>query len=143
MVKRPKKEFAEPQSAVDIRVFKMLELRTDGLSINEIAEEMGLPMKAVAAGIEKALTQLRKDTDTATENVRQLELLRLDSLLNAHWEFRAHPRHASVILHTMERRARFLALDQQPENGGEDAADALRNFLAGARAATSQEAGEK
>ena len=120
----------------DVQVFRMLKMRTDGQSFQEIAEELSLPTGDVSRGVNQALRYLRKQTQMKTEELRDIELARLDRIVFAHLPHVAHPRHADIVLKTMERRAKFCALDQQPDNGGDDAAETLRAFLAGARAAT-------
>lgn len=122
--------------------YKALKLRTEGHSIEDIAEKLNSPVDKVAKGIKKALEVMRNETAETVEEVRQLEVRRLDEILRAHWPHKLIPRHAELIMKTMERRAKFLGLDQQPDLGGEDSAEALRNFLAGARAATGVQATE-
>jgi len=122
--------------------FQALKLRVEGKSHEEIGKELRMPTKMAKALTSSALKELEKDVTETAEEARQIELLRLDELVATHWPHKALPRHADLILKTMERRARYLALDQQVDGAGDETAEALRNFLAGARAATGVKAEE-
>lgn len=116
--------------------YRILKMRVEGLTYAEIAEELKISMAEVLQACRRAAKPLIDHTRKAAEEFREVENLRLDGILAAHWPARHEPRHADVLIKAMERRARLLGLDMQPEKEKEDAAEALRNFLTGAQAAT-------
>jgi hypothetical protein len=93
------------------RQAQALDLRGRGLSYREIARRLGYQgpagaYKAVASGLDKTLRE-------HSEDVRQLELQRLDALLEGCWS-KATTGDAKAIraaLRIMERRAKLLGLD--------------------------------
>lgn len=136
-VKEPGMKASAPVEVYDLRIFKVLEARVDGKTIPKIAEELNIPVNKVKLYLTQGLDLMVAESAEKAEEVRQIELLRLDKIVETHMPHIIHPRHADLILKTMERRARYLGLDKQPEvNGQEEAATALRNFLASAKSST-------
>lgn len=86
-----------------------LELRKAGNSYAEIANALGY--KTSSGAYRAVMTALKKTLQDPSEEVRQLEIERLDAMLMAMWEKRDKPMYADRILRIMERRAKLLGLD--------------------------------
>jgi hypothetical protein len=90
-----------------------LELRKEGFTFQQIADLLGYKTSAGAYQIvQKAMTRLGKP-ETA-EEVRSLELARLDEMLTSLWPRKNDPQVADRILKIMDRRSRYLGLDAIP-----------------------------
>ena len=94
-----------------VRQAKALELRSRGLSYRQIAQELGYSgpagaYKAVGTGLDKTLRE-------HSEDVRQLELERLDAMLDGVYgkATSGDDKAIHVALRIMERRAKLLGLD--------------------------------
>lgn len=88
-----------------------LNLRKQGYSFDEIAEQLGY---ANASGPWKAVEKaLRKLIQEPAEELRRLELERLDVMLKSLWPFilKGSPRHIEIGLKVMDRRAALIGLD--------------------------------
>lgn len=86
-----------------------LEMRKAGLPYQKIADALGYSnhsgaRKAVIAAMKKTLRE-------PADEVREMEILRLDDLINAIWHLRSKPEYLDRILKIMERRAKLLGLD--------------------------------
>lgn len=86
-----------------------LEMRKAGLPYQNIADILGYSnhsgaRKAVQAAMKKTLRE-------PADEVRELEIARLDDLINAIWHLRDKPEFIDRILKIMERRAKLLGLD--------------------------------
>jgi hypothetical protein len=96
------------------RTAKALELRAQGRTYREIARELGFKSVASAYGaVSRGLAAVIKEP---AEDVRQLELLRLDELLTSQW-FKAiggDDKAVGRVLQIMDRRSRYLGLDIAP-----------------------------
>jgi DNA-binding transcriptional MerR regulator len=93
------------------KIFQALELRKAGLQFNEIAEIMGEKYsQTVRDWVEKAL---KAHMEEPAEEVRQLEISRLDTMLEALWEkvLGGDPFAIDRCLKIMDRRAAYLGLD--------------------------------
>ena len=137
-VKREPKPINEDE-VMDVNVFKCLDLRVQGFSTREIAAKMELPIGLVSTYLSQGMKTLETDIKEKAEDARALELARLDAIVAVHFPFIENVRNAELIIKTMERRAKFRALDAQPDNDKDDAVDTLRAFLAAARASTAPE----
>ncbi len=93
-----------------LRAVKALELRKQGLPYRQIAWDLKYSNANKAR--EAVLRILDNGAKEPAEEVRALEIERLDSLLAAHWQ-RAmiSVESARFVLTVMERRARLLGLD--------------------------------
>lgn len=102
---------ANGQRALDTMDKKLeaLELRKAGNSYAEIANALGY--KTSSGAYRAVMTALKKTLQDPSEEVRQLEIERLDAMLMAMWEKRDKPMYADRILRIMERRAKLLGLD--------------------------------
>lgn len=93
------------------RQAQAVELRKAGYTFREIAEKLGYAghqgaYKAVMAALHKTLQE-------PSDELRHLELERLDVMLKSLWPkmLQGSPRHAEVALKVMDRRAALLGLD--------------------------------
>jgi hypothetical protein len=97
---------------------RALELRLKGLSLRQIAAELKVSHQAVKRYLDLALAQLIQDQNLKMDEIRAMELSRLDALMASLWP-RAmgdgdEPPHLGAIAQTlkvMERRAKLLGLD--------------------------------
>jgi hypothetical protein len=102
----------------------VLRLRRGGASYPEIARAMerqfkgrlpnGWDQRYAYKDVKRELEKLRTEINDAAEDVRQLELERLDNLLKSLWEDAyVHGDYKAVdrVLKIMDRRARYLGLD--------------------------------
>ena len=91
------------------RKLRALELRLSGETFNSIAEKLGY---ASVSGAYKAVqTALKKTLQQPADEVRKMEIERLDSLLSVMWPHRHKPEYLDRIIKVMERRAKLLGLD--------------------------------
>ena len=121
----------------DMRLSAILAKRVTGLSLRQIGQEENPPisLQRVAQLISRAVTEMVAEP---LEQVRRLELLRLDKLLAAVWEGAMGGDIACVdrALAIMTRRARLLGLDKQPgyygrEDGETDGDHVVRVEIVG------------
>lgn len=86
-----------------------LELRKSGITYEAIAAQLGY---RTAAGAHKAVsTALKRTLQEPADDVRKIELERLDALLEDLWKKKDRPFVVDRILRVMERRAKLLGLD--------------------------------
>jgi hypothetical protein len=98
---------------------KALELRARGLTYDRIAEELGYSDRSGGRkAVERALARTMQDAGDAARGV---ELDRLDRLLERWWPIAMETempsmltRATDAVLKIMERRAKYLGLDQAP-----------------------------
>ena len=92
---------------------QVLELRTEGKSVRQIADELGCSPGTVMADLNHALNQYQESLAEHTEAMVSLELQRLDCLQVGLWELAINGDCASVdrVLKIMDRRAKLLGLD--------------------------------
>jgi hypothetical protein len=88
-----------------------IRLRLSGATFQAIADHLKISRKGAWKIVMRSMDRARKDSAEQAEQVKELELARLDALLLAHWTDRARTKNAEVILRIMERRARLLGLD--------------------------------
>ena len=88
-----------------------LELRKQGWSYTQIGRQLGITPNRAASLVHKALS---KWVSEVAEDVRLLELQRLDALLSAYWEpaLKGDGAAADRVLRIMEQRAKLLGLNQ-------------------------------
>lgn len=109
--------------------FQCLDLRVQGASYAEIGDTLGIPMQTAYEHCRRGNRFLREEIAEKADEMRQIELARLDGVLMSHWANRANPRHADVIIKLIDQRARLAGLNLQQEPGG-DVAGMLREFMA-------------
>ena len=97
------------------RQAKALELRKAGMTYQQIADALGYgshsaAQKAIQSGLKAIIRE-------PAEDLRTLELERLDKMLASHWPavLKGHVRSTEVAIRIMERRAALIGLDA-PKN---------------------------
>ena len=86
-----------------------LDMRKAGFTYQDIADKVGYKFPS---GAQKAVeSALKKTLQEPADKVRELELARLDDLINSLWIYRARPQYTDRILRIMERRSKLLGLD--------------------------------
>jgi hypothetical protein len=90
-----------------------LRLRLAGFSHREIAAQLGAAPSSAYKRVRHALDEVNKRNLESAEQLRALELLRLDELLNALWgtAIVGDGKAVDRVLKVMERRAKLLGLD--------------------------------
>lgn len=101
--------------AIDERRQKVIALRRRGASIADIARTLDVSEGTVSNDLTKTLNAVR-DTFDARETLA-LELQRLDRMQLAVYEdaIKGDDKKVQTVLKIMERRAKYLALDAEPE----------------------------
>jgi hypothetical protein len=100
------------KALAEYRKARAVELRLAGLEYEDIAKQVGYTNKGTAwRTVTKAL---RERVDDAVEELRALEMARLDALQAALWDqaMAGDTRSADAILRIIDRRVRLLGLDQ-------------------------------
>jgi hypothetical protein len=96
---------------------RALALRLDGWSITSIAEDIGLSRGGTHKALTRALERLAVENRHAAATLRDIELARMDKLLEAAMPLATAPngeadvRAMLVIIKIGERRAKLLGLD--------------------------------
>lgn len=108
----------EPQKAGKKRirnreqVAQALELRKAGASYQAIADTMGFKSKSRAHDlVTEGLRELEATCASTAEELRRLDLERVDAIILGLWPQRKSPRVADSILRAQARRAALLGLD--------------------------------
>lgn len=107
-----------------------LRLRKQGLSFEMIAKRLGIGESTAARIVRKAIQDLPAE---AADEVRTLELERLDMLVAGHLTsaVKGNTRSAEIVLKAMDRRAKFLNLDQQASAGLQEVGSLLDRLVFG------------
>ena len=86
-------------------------LRKSGHTFEEIAEQLDYASKSGA--FKAVMSALKKTIQEPADELRALELERLDVMLKSVWPFilKGSPRHVEMGLKVMDRRAALLGLD--------------------------------
>lgn len=100
-----------------------LNARRSGATFEEIAEQMGLPVKRVQRILQDALADARQQAGEVITELRAMEVSRLDALQASVWNAATSGNLFAVdrVLKIMERRAKLLGLDAQPERDSDRA----------------------
>lgn len=116
MVARPKAGRATGKTGTDRARVAMLEgqacrLRAKGYTLQEIADFQGVTLSTAR---ERVLNAIQRIPTEAAEEVKKLELERLDNLFRELWPKALKGQYPAVdrCLRIMERRAKLLGLDQ-------------------------------
>lgn len=92
---------------------EIFELRKQGLSQTAIAERVGVTQGAVSRSLKAYLAKLAAETMEDAEEVRSLELERLDAILIPMLQAATSGEETAVdrVIKIMDRRAKLLGLD--------------------------------
>ena len=98
------------RTAARLKAIQAVELRRSGLTYMQIGRLLRVCESQAYRLVDGELARMSREP---TEAVRNLELLRLDRLLMAHWDgaLRGDPVATDRVLKIMDRRARYLGLD--------------------------------
>ena len=90
-----------------------LDLRTRGYTYERIAEALGISTSGAADSVKRALQALKAETQEKAEEVRDLELRRLDRMLEIAQTAADQGELAAIdrVLRIQERRSKYLGLD--------------------------------
>lgn len=112
---KPKRRRASHAPRVDaaLRKADAVELRRKGWSFERIAKEVGVSISTAHRYITSELEKVAAETAEAAEQVRQLELERLDRALAAVFQRvdDGDDKAIATMLRLQERRAKLLGLD--------------------------------
>ncbi len=92
------------------RHVQALELRKQGKNYREIGVAMGISFSVARRKVLAAVSALRGKRDEEAWEVLTIELLRLDSQVEALWPHRADPATSNALVRIAEHRAKLLAL---------------------------------
>lgn len=113
MAKTRTKRADSEDAAIFERQFKALELRKDGWSYRDIGAKLGVSYTQAHRDVEEELRRLAQLNQDKAEELRQLELEKLDALEKAVSPMAnvGQPAAVTLKLKVMERRAKLLGLD--------------------------------
>lgn len=102
----------EKANIIDRQVLA-LDLRKSGKSFRAIATKLDISLGQAFKDVQKSLQESLANRNDDAEELRQLELDRLDDLTSAldHWVKAGSVPAANAMLRVMERRAKLLGLD--------------------------------
>ncbi len=90
---------------------KALDLRIAGLPYDRIAQALGCSKAQAHRYVTAALEETRNRVAEQVEQVREMELQRIDAIVVSLWQKRGDPRVADTLLRAGERRSKLLGLD--------------------------------
>lgn len=95
------------------RRMNALEMRKSGSTYEKIGDALGISSQAAYQHVVKALQAIREKTNEAADEVRTLEITRIDTMIGVLWprvlkgDYLAMDR----VIKLMERRSKMLGLD--------------------------------
>ena len=103
--------------AAQERRIQALAYRKAGASYRAIADTLAVSLAQAHDDVQAALAELAAEQRAEASDLRALEAARLDSLQAAVWQQALHGNLKAIqtVLRIMERRARLVGLDMQPE----------------------------
>lgn len=131
---------SKEQGEISQRQILALDLRISGLSFRAIGEKLGISHQQVYRDIESELARLADLRADKAETLRELELQRLDKIINSldAWVASGNVGAVNAWIKTSERRSKLLGLDaptkhevdwrESAEQAGLDAGDVAREF---------------
>ncbi len=98
------------------RELRALELRKAGATYRRIGEHLGITEQGAHKAVMRALNKLIADVSESADQLRELEVQRLDAMLLGLWDQArlGDVKAVTASLRVMERRARMLGLDLPP-----------------------------
>ncbi len=96
---------------VEARREKALALRIEGHTYLAIAAKLSISKSRAHDLVQQALTELKERNLEQAEQVRDIEVARLDEMVKALWKKRGNPRAADSILRIAQRRSDLYGLD--------------------------------
>lgn len=95
----------------DVLRAELVKARLSGLSYSDIGKQAGISAKKAHDIIDAAIDEMNRDCAENLGKVRDIEVQRLDAMLEKLWPNRAEPKTADVILRLAKRRSDLLGLD--------------------------------
>ena len=125
MPKGRPKATAKTMAVALSRERQALELRMAGKGYQAIGDALGITAPGAADAVRRAIAKLEAETAEKAEEVRRLELDRLDAMLEGLWEKAkdGDPQAIDRVLRIQERRAKYLGIDApapRAPDGGDD-----------------------
>ena len=113
MPKGRPKATAKTMAVALSRERQALELRMAGKGYQAIGDALGITAPGAADAVRRAIAKLEAETAEKAEEVRRLELDRLDAMLEGLWEKAqdGDPQAIDRVLRIQERRAKYLGID--------------------------------
>lgn len=108
---RPKGKANAVKAAKAARTATALELRVAGLTIDQIAERLGVSHAQAHADVSSALAKAAERTKDKAEELRELGVARCEAIVARLMGHADNPKAAAVILKAEDRRAKLLGLD--------------------------------
>jgi hypothetical protein len=90
---------------------RAFDLRIAGWSHRQIGKEIGVSHVQAGRYIAEALEESAQRTALKADQLREIELHRIDEVLRGLWSSKDEPQTASVIIRLGERRSKLLGLD--------------------------------
>jgi hypothetical protein len=114
------------------RANKIMSLRRAGATYKQIAAQVGGSEQNAHQMVTRILGTMRTELAETTDDVRALELERLDALLMGQWSqaTAGHQGAVATVLRIMERRARILGIDA-PAKVAPTTPDGERQYVGG------------
>lgn len=99
-------------------------MRKSGHTYEQIADDLGINVSAAYRHVVLALQAIREKTNEAAEEVRTLEITRIDAMIGILWPRVTKGDYLAMdrVIKLMERRSKLLGLDAPTKS---EAADAL------------------
>lgn len=95
---------------VAVKTAHALRLRTEGFTFEQIGPAVGWSKTVAHRKVNEALTAAARASEADAEQLKALELSRLDALQRSLWPQRETPRAVDSILRVMQHRDRLLGL---------------------------------
>ena len=113
MPKGARRETAKSMTLAKQRERDALELRTRGCTYDQISKALGMSLSGAADAVRRALEALKSETEEKAHEVRDLELRRLDKMLQIAESAAEGGDLAAIdrVIRIQERRSKYLGLD--------------------------------
>ena len=113
MPKGARRPTAKSMTLAKQREHDALELRTRGCTYDQISKALGMSLSGAADAVRRALEALKSETQEKAHEVRDLELRRLDKMLQIAEAAAEGGDLAAIdrVIRIQERRSKYLGLD--------------------------------
>ena len=127
----PESKTSSRRSQAAEREKKAFALRMAGATYEQIGAQLGVTTGAAYKMVKRVLERTRRETDELADELRRLEVERLDALTLTLWKQATAGNFGAVdrVLRVMERRARLLGLDAPTKQDVTSGGEALRVVL--------------
>ncbi len=120
---RPKGKPAVVDAAKTKRLQTALDLRVTGMSMEQIAERLGVDVSTVSRDLSAALGTLAAAVKGKALELVQLEVSRCDEIIRSLWPKRSTPTVAEKLVKVIDRKAKLLGLDAAQKHALSDGSD--------------------